>query len=151
MLLAVGAKYRRLRSSMLVAIERGREPAVDFLNGEVVRRAARSSASRCRSTSRVQELIGAIWRRERQPGLALLRELYEESRSEVYAATAGGYRAEPARSARGASRALDVRQQLPRLAKSRAAEGRCGSAARLKSISATCSKLAKRASLVWPT
>ena len=38
-LLAVGAKYRRLRSSMLIAIERGREPAVDFLNGEVVRRA----------------------------------------------------------------------------------------------------------------
>ena len=38
LLLAVGARYRRLRSSMLSAIERGRVPAVEFLNGEVVRR-----------------------------------------------------------------------------------------------------------------
>jgi 2-dehydropantoate 2-reductase len=38
MLLAVGFKYRKLRSSMLRAIERGRPPAVDFLNGEVVSR-----------------------------------------------------------------------------------------------------------------
>lgn len=41
LLLAVGTRYRRLRSSMLNAIERGREPAVDFLNGEVVARAER--------------------------------------------------------------------------------------------------------------
>jgi 2-dehydropantoate 2-reductase len=40
-LLAVGARYRRLRSSMLAAIERGREPPVEFLNGEVVERAQR--------------------------------------------------------------------------------------------------------------
>ena len=38
MLLAVGLKYRRLRSSMLRAIERGRSPAVEFLNGEIVER-----------------------------------------------------------------------------------------------------------------
>jgi len=38
MLLAVGVKYRRLRSSMLRAIERGRSPAVEFLNGEIVER-----------------------------------------------------------------------------------------------------------------
>jgi 2-dehydropantoate 2-reductase len=38
LLLAVGARYRRLRSSMLVAIERGRPPSVDFLNGEVMTR-----------------------------------------------------------------------------------------------------------------
>lgn len=37
LLLAVGARFRRLRSSMLAAIERGRTPAIDFLNGEVVR------------------------------------------------------------------------------------------------------------------
>ncbi|HYP91581.1 MAG TPA: 2-dehydropantoate 2-reductase, partial [Polyangiaceae bacterium] len=41
LMLAVGARYRRMRSSMLAALERGREPAVDFLNGEVVERAAR--------------------------------------------------------------------------------------------------------------
>ncbi|HEY1811959.1 MAG TPA: 2-dehydropantoate 2-reductase [Kofleriaceae bacterium] len=36
LLLAVGLRYRRMRSSMLAAIERGRLPAIDFLNGEVV-------------------------------------------------------------------------------------------------------------------
>jgi 2-dehydropantoate 2-reductase len=39
-LLAVGLKYRRLRSSMLYALERGRPPEIDFLNGEVIRRGA---------------------------------------------------------------------------------------------------------------
>lgn len=38
LLLAVGLRYRRMRSSMLAAIERGRVPAIDFLNGEVVTR-----------------------------------------------------------------------------------------------------------------
>ena len=38
LLLAVGARYRRLRSSMLAAIERGRAPSVEFLNGEIVSR-----------------------------------------------------------------------------------------------------------------
>jgi 2-dehydropantoate 2-reductase len=41
LLLAVGTRYRRMRSSMLYAIERGRPPAVDFLNGEIMERAAR--------------------------------------------------------------------------------------------------------------
>jgi len=90
-LLAVGAKYRRLRSSMSIAIERGREPAIDFLNGEVVRR-ARALGIAVPVNERVQEYVGAIWRRERTPGVALLRALYEESRTDVYAATAGGYR-----------------------------------------------------------
>jgi 2-dehydropantoate 2-reductase len=35
LLLAVGTRYRRMRSSMLAAIERGRTPPVDYLNGEV--------------------------------------------------------------------------------------------------------------------
>jgi 2-dehydropantoate 2-reductase len=38
LLLAVGLRYRRMRSSMLAAIERKRIPAIDFLNGEVVTR-----------------------------------------------------------------------------------------------------------------
>jgi 2-dehydropantoate 2-reductase len=38
LLLAVGLRYRRMRSSMLAAIERGRTPAIDYLNGEVVAR-----------------------------------------------------------------------------------------------------------------
>ena len=38
LLLAVGARYRNLRSSMLAALERGRTPPVDFINGEIVLR-----------------------------------------------------------------------------------------------------------------
>lgn len=41
LILAVGLRYRRMRSSMLAAIERGRTPAIDFLNGEVVSRGAK--------------------------------------------------------------------------------------------------------------
>jgi 2-dehydropantoate 2-reductase len=41
LILAVGLRYRRMRSSMLAAIERGRVPAIDFLNGEVVSRGAK--------------------------------------------------------------------------------------------------------------
>lgn len=41
LLLAVGLRYRRMRSSMLAAIERGRTPAIDFLNGEIVSRGAK--------------------------------------------------------------------------------------------------------------
>jgi len=40
MLLAVGMRYRKLRSSMLRAIEGGRDPGVQFLNGEIVQRGA---------------------------------------------------------------------------------------------------------------
>ncbi len=39
-MLALGARYRKMRSSMLSAIERGRPPSVDFLNGEIARRGA---------------------------------------------------------------------------------------------------------------
>lgn len=39
LVLVVGFKYRKLRSSMLRAIENGGEPAVEFLNGEIASRA----------------------------------------------------------------------------------------------------------------
>lgn len=79
-LLAVGAKYRRLRSSMLLAIERGREPAVEFLNGEIVRRAAAAGLP-VPVNRRVRDLIYAIARREVRPSLALLRQLFDETRA----------------------------------------------------------------------
>lgn len=89
-LLAVGAKYRRLRSSMLVAIERGREPAVDFLNGEVIRAGA-SLGVPTPINLRVQQMIYAIARREARPSVSLLRRLYDESRSEADAAVGAGW------------------------------------------------------------
>lgn len=82
LLLAVGAKFRRLRSSMLQAIERGREPAVDFLNGEVVWR-AEEQGIRVPLNARIVEMIHAIARGALRPGVPLLRRLYAESRDEV--------------------------------------------------------------------
>lgn len=79
LLLAVGAKYRRLRSSMLVAIERGRAPAVDFLNGEIVWRAHQSEMA-VPINERIVDMIHAIARGELRPGVPLLRRLYVESR-----------------------------------------------------------------------
>jgi 2-dehydropantoate 2-reductase len=37
-LLVVGLKFRRLKSSMLQSLERGRQPEIDFMNGYVVER-----------------------------------------------------------------------------------------------------------------
>jgi 2-dehydropantoate 2-reductase len=79
LVLAVGARYRRMRSSMLAALERGREPAVDFLNGEVVERAARHGLS-VPVNRRARELVWAVARGERQSSRALLRELWETTR-----------------------------------------------------------------------
>lgn len=63
MLLAVGARYRRMRSSMLAAIERGRPPAVDFLNGEVVERGARHGVA-TPVNAEAQRVVHAIARGE---------------------------------------------------------------------------------------
>ncbi len=41
LLIGVGLRYRRMRSSTLAAMERGRAPAVDFLNGELTERGLR--------------------------------------------------------------------------------------------------------------
>jgi 2-dehydropantoate 2-reductase len=80
LLLAVGLRYRRLRSSMLSAIERGRTPAIDFLNGEVVTHAARHGLA-VPVNARVVELVHALARRELQPSRELLDRLYSETRA----------------------------------------------------------------------
>lgn len=79
LMLAVGARYRRMRSSMLAALERGREPAVDFLNGEVVTRAPRYGLSVPVNTL-ARELVWAVARGEKASSHALLRELYDGTR-----------------------------------------------------------------------
>ena len=80
LLLAVGFRYRRMRSSMLSAIERGREPAVDFLNGEIVARGKEYGISVPINT-RMHEEVWAIARKEKSSGLATLRKLYDETRA----------------------------------------------------------------------
>jgi len=68
--------YRRMRSSMLSAIQRGRTPAIDFLNGEVVARAHRHGME-VPVNERATEWVWQIARGERSPGAASLVALYE--------------------------------------------------------------------------
>ena len=80
LLLAVGLRYRRLRSSMLAAIERGRVPAVDFLNGEVVERGQIGGVP-TPVNARIVELVHAIADRRETSSRALLDRLFTETRS----------------------------------------------------------------------
>jgi len=57
LVLAVGLRYRRMRSSMLAAIERGRTPAIDFLNGEVVARGKKHGVP----TPVNQRIVDTVW------------------------------------------------------------------------------------------
>ena len=79
LLLAVGLRYRRMRSSMLAAIERGRTPAVDFLNGEVAER-GRAHGVATPLNARVVELVHAIAAGRETSSRALLDRLFAESR-----------------------------------------------------------------------
>lgn len=77
-LIAVGLRYRKLRSSMLAAVERGRPPSVDHLNGEIVRR-AREVGIQAKVNERALELVWQVARGERTPGDATLRALLSGS------------------------------------------------------------------------
>lgn len=79
LILAVGARYRKLRSSMLAAIERGRPPAVDFLNGEIVRRAEKHGIS-VPVNAAARQWVWSIARAERPASTDSLRALYEATR-----------------------------------------------------------------------
>jgi 2-dehydropantoate 2-reductase len=76
-LMAVGMKYRRLRSSMLIAIERGRTPEIDFLNGEIVRRGAALGVPTPVNARLVRAVMDICEGRER-PSLEHLRRVYED-------------------------------------------------------------------------
>lgn len=76
LLLAVGFRYRRMKSSMLSAIERGRTPAVDFLNGEVVDR-ARAHKIPVPVNERIRDTVWEISKGKKTPGLSTLRAVYD--------------------------------------------------------------------------
>ena len=80
LLLAVGARYRRMRSSMLAAIERGKPPAVDFLNGEIVERAAPHGIP-VPINAACQTLIHKIARKEVSPSLETARAMFDSTAS----------------------------------------------------------------------
>ncbi len=74
-LLGIGLKFRRMRSSMAVAIERGRKPEIDFLNGEVVRRGAQHGVP----TPLNRELVALVHdlvAKRAKPGLETLYSVY---------------------------------------------------------------------------
>lgn len=83
-LLAVGAKYRRLRSSMLSALERGRIPPVDFLNGEVVLRADRHRLA-VPVNRALSDAIHRLTTAKERPSLDQLRRFYDDTRQELRA------------------------------------------------------------------
>lgn len=74
-LFLVGMKYRRLRSSMLVALEKGRPPPVDFLNGEIVSR-GEALGVRTPANSAVLSAIGRLARGETRPSWPFFREVF---------------------------------------------------------------------------
>ena len=81
-LFAVGWKYRRMRSSMLYALERGRPPEIDFLNGEVVRRGLALGLETPVNGALV-EAVRAIERGTTRPGFETLRQLFERYETQL--------------------------------------------------------------------
>jgi 2-dehydropantoate 2-reductase len=75
-LVGAGLKYRRMRSSMLRAIEAGKPPAVDFLNGEVVRYGAEAGIA-TPVNARIVDRIWAVHRGEVRPGPALIADVHQ--------------------------------------------------------------------------
>jgi 2-dehydropantoate 2-reductase len=80
LLLAVGARFRRLRSSMLAAIERGRPPAIDFLNGEIVQRGAVLGVPTPMNAA-IRDEVLAIAAGRARPSMDTLRAFFERTRS----------------------------------------------------------------------
>lgn len=78
-LLAVGFKFRNMRSSMLSALERGRTPPVDYLNGEVVTRGL-THQIKTPINAALQAEVHALSKSGRKPSLAGLRALYDQTR-----------------------------------------------------------------------
>lgn len=89
LLLAVGTRYRRLRSSMLNAIERGREPAIDFLNGEVVTRGDRHGIP-TPINSATRDMVYRIAAGEVGSSHQTLRRMFDATRAQPPSATAAG-------------------------------------------------------------
>ncbi len=79
LLLAVGFRYRRMRSSMLAAVERGRPPAVDFLNGEVVSRGLKHGIPTPVNAA-IQEKVWEIALGKDSSGVATLERLHAATR-----------------------------------------------------------------------
>lgn len=104
LLLAVGTRYRRLRSSMLQAIERGREPAVEFLNGEVVTRGERLGVATPVNDA-IRRAVWSVAKGTARVGLPLLESLYATTRQQAQATAEQPSPRDEVRETRGATSA----------------------------------------------
>lgn len=75
--LGIGTRYRWLRSSMLRAIEQGKTPAVDYLNGEVTSRGSRLGIP-TPVNDKARQLVWSIARGERTASAETLEALCAE-------------------------------------------------------------------------
>ena len=73
-LLAIGFKFRRMRSSMLYALERGRPLEIDYLNGEIVGRGERLGIATPVNRA-IVETVREIERKQSRSSPELLRAL----------------------------------------------------------------------------
>lgn len=79
LLLAVGTKYRNMRSSMLAALERGRTPPVDYLNGEITDRGQRRDIPTPINQA-LQDAVHAIAAGRSRSSVETLHRVYQDSR-----------------------------------------------------------------------
>ena len=94
LLLAVGARYRRLRSSMLAAIERGRTPSVEFLNGDIVSR-GKALEIPTPINAAIRDEILKIAAGKARSSHELLRSFFDRTRSLVSASEPASVRPAP--------------------------------------------------------
>lgn len=78
LLLAIGTRYRHLRSSMLAAIERGRVPSVDYLNGEICQRGQRAGIPTPVNDA-ARQVVWEIAEGKRSAGMMAIRRVRELS------------------------------------------------------------------------
>jgi 2-dehydropantoate 2-reductase len=78
-MLALAARYGRLRSSMLAGIERGRPSGVEWLNGEIVRRGAARGLPTPVNDAAAQ-VVRALERGETKSALDTLDSLFHSTR-----------------------------------------------------------------------
>lgn len=78
LVLAIGLKFRRMRSSMAIAIARGRTPEIDWLNGEIVRRGEQFGVATPVNRALVA-LIHEIVAGRSKPSLNTLYDLYRRT------------------------------------------------------------------------
>ncbi|MGO9604502.1 MAG: ketopantoate reductase family protein [Candidatus Binataceae bacterium] len=77
LLLLVGFKFRRMRSSMLYALERGRPIEIDFLNGEITKRGARLGFPTPVNDAIIQT-VRQIEQRKKSSSPQSLRDVYSQ-------------------------------------------------------------------------